>query len=312
MSYKGQILLEAGTNELEVVEFQLMELQPDGTEKPQYYGINVAKIKEVVALPEVTKFPNSPSGVSGAINLRGTVISLVNLCSCLGMTPAPLRKARVIVAEFNGLMLGFIVHAVQRIHRISWKQVQPPPAELSHLRGQSVTAVIKFEDRMILMLDIESIASDINPEASMQEFTPSAPKGFDRAGKRVLIAEDSAAIRNILSKVLTEAGYLVTSALNGEEALNRLMNTKDDARLRPDLVISDIEMPKMDGLHLLSQIKSHGDLKRIPVLMFSSLGNEDNRRKALKLGAHELITKPDIVRLVNLADEAVMASAHGA
>lgn len=306
MSYKGEILLDAGTNELEVVEFLLNTPTSSGQDTMGYYGINVAKVKEIVMVPEILSIPMTHPAVAGAINLRGQVITLIHLGKWLGLPSAVGKKSRVIVTEFNGVVNGFIVDAITRIHRISWQQVVPPPSDATLSMGDCLTSVIKIDERVLLMLDFEAIIADINPSIRLKADAAAAGSGLARGSKRVLVAEDSASIRRIIVNTLKEAGYQVQPAENGEEALEWLEARRADGDL-PDLVISDIEMPRMDGLHLLSRIKGTDGLKQLPVIMFSSLGNDANRDKALKLGAHDLIRKPDLPQLVELVDGTLFA-----
>lgn len=306
MSYQGQILLDAGTNELEIVEFEIKTPMSDGSVSTGYYGINVAKVKEIVTVPEILAFPNSHPAVIGAMNLRGKVISLINLSSWLGFGGGVHKKSRVIVTDLNNLVSGFIVDGVTRIHRLSWEQVVPPPADISMDAGGCVTSVVRIQDRMILMLDFESIIADINPSFSLGSNIPPMPEGLNRGERLILVAEDSNAIRGILVRHLKDSGYQVVPFENGETALNYLGDAAAGNHRLPDLVISDIEMPRVDGMHLLSRVKADTTLKNVPVLMFSSLGSESNRTKALKLGAAELISKPDISRLVTLVDSTIM------
>mgnify|MGYP002403867233 CR=1 FL=1 len=301
MSYKGGILLDAGTNELEVVEFQLNTPATGGQVNVGYYGINVAKVKEIVMVPEILTIPLTHPAVAGAINLRGQVITLINLAKWLGLPSTVTKKSRVIVTEFNGVVNGFIVDAITRIHRLSWKQVVPPPSDIALSLGDCLTSVVKIDDRILLMLDFEAIIADINPSIRLKGEAASTASDLAREGKKIWVAEDSSAIRRIIVSTLTAAGYQVQSAENGEMAWS-MLEAAAAAGTLPDLMISDIEMPKMDGLHLLSRIKDDARMRGLPVVMFSSLGNDSNREKAMKLGALDLIRKPDLPQLVTMVD----------
>lgn len=301
MSYQGGILLDAGTNELEVVEFQLNTPTVASQVQMGYYGINVAKVKEIVMVPEILTIPMTHPAVAGAINLRGQVITLINLAKWLGLPATVTKKSRVIVTEFNGVVNGFIVDAISRIHRLSWEQVVPPPADVALSLGDCLTSVVKIDERILLMLDFEAIIADINPSIRLKSEAAAAANDLARHQREVWVAEDSSAIRRIIVNTLSQAGYQVKSAENGEAALQMIEQAAAAGTL-PDLLISDIEMPKMDGLHLLSRIKSTDALKDLPVIMFSSLGSDSNRDKALKLGALDLIRKPDLPQLVELVD----------
>jgi two-component system chemotaxis response regulator CheV len=309
MSYQGGILLDAGTNELEVVEFQLNTPTIASQVQMGYYGINVAKVKEIVMVPEILTIPMTHPAVAGAINLRGQVITLINLAKWLGLPSVVTKKSRVIVTEFNGVVNGFIVDAITRIHRLSWEQVVPPPADVALSLGDCLTSVVKIDDRILLMLDFEAIIADINPSIRLKGEAAASASELAREERHVWVAEDSSAIRRIIVNTLTEAGYQVKSAENGEAALQMVEQAARDGQL-PDLLISDIEMPKMDGLHLLSRIKSTESLRDLPVIMFSSLGNDSNRDKALKLGALDLIRKPDLPQLVQMVDQILFKTSN--
>jgi two-component system chemotaxis response regulator CheV len=306
MSYQGGILLDAGTNELEVVEFQLNTPGSGGQTKVGYYGINVAKVKEIVMVPEILTIPMTHPAVAGAINLRGQVITLINLAKWLGLPATVTKKSRVIVTEFNGVVNGFIVDAITRIHRLSWEQVVPPPSDIALSLGDCLTSVVKIDDRILLMLDFEAIIADINPAIRLKGQAASTASDLSRGDRQVWVVEDSSSIRRIIVNTLTDAGYQVKAAENGEVAWTMLEAGAQTGEL-PDLLISDIEMPKMDGMHLLSRVKSTPALQALPVIMFSSLGSDSNREKALKLGALDLIRKPDLPQLVTMVDEILFA-----
>lgn len=308
MSYQGEILLDAGTNELEVVEFQLNTPTMSNRVQMGYYGINVAKVKEIVMVPEILSIPMTHPAVAGAINLRGQVITLINLATWLGLPSAVTKKSRVIVTEFNGVVNGFIVDAITRIHRLSWEQVVPPPSDVALSLGDCLTSVVKIDERILLMLDFEAIIADLNPAIRLKGAAAIKASDLSRREKRIWVAEDSSAIRRIIVNTLSDAGYQVTSAENGEVALGMLETAAAEGTL-PDLLISDIEMPKMDGLHLLSRVKGTPAMSALPVVMFSSLGNDSNREKALKLGAIDLIRKPELPQLVELVDRLLFQAA---
>ncbi|MBO9540530.1 chemotaxis protein CheV [bacterium] len=306
MSYKGEILLDAGTNELEVVEFMLHSPTASDAGAMGYFGINVAKVKEIVTMPVPLEIPMTHPAVAGAMSLRGQVITLIDLAKWLGLPSTITKKTRVIVTEFNGAVTGFIVSSVSRIHRISWSQVVPPPSTASMGMSDSLTAVVKLDERVLLLLDFEAILAELNPNISLSARAGSIKSAEEREGRLILIAEDSGAIRRIIVNSLKTAGYEVVACENGEEAWNWLNDRVGAGEPLPDLLISDIEMPQIDGLHLLSRIKATDGLKQLPVVMFSSLGNDSNREKAIKLGAKDLILKPDLPHLVELVDATVL------
>ena len=303
MSYQGEILLETGTNELEIVEFMIHHPEDEMEEVSGHYGINVAKVREILTVPEILEYPNAHPAFAGAINLRGKVISVVDLGRWLGVETKRDKKSRVIVTEINGIVTGFIVDAVERIHRISWSQVDAPPAQLPAFAGSCVTSVVRMESRIILLLDFETILMDINPSLLPKTTIVPLPEGLQRTGKRVVIAEDSASIRRMMTHVLSEAGYTVTAYDNGEGLLNWIMDKNRLKEDLPDLIISDIEMPRVDGFHLLARLKATEGIRHVPTVLYSSMGSDVNKAKALRLGALDLISKPDLPNLLHMVDE---------
>ncbi|MBC8413987.1 chemotaxis protein CheV, partial [bacterium] len=269
---KSDILLESGTNELEIVEFGI---------SGNIYGINVAKVREIIKYPDhVISLPDAHPSSEGIVDLRGKIVPIINLPKHLGET-SELDKstAYVIISEFNNFTVGFCVHRVERIHRLSWTQIEPPIGALSSEEGV-VTAIIKFDDKMVLLLDFEKITSDVNPGTGMDlgkaDDIEARVTNLDRTKYTVLIAEDSGYILKIIVKNLQKAGYKVLSNTDGQQAWDRLQALiKSDGfqtiNDHIDIVVSDIEMPKMDGLHLIKNIKTTPALKDLPCVVFSSL-----------------------------------------
>lgn len=306
---ENKILLESDTNELEIVEFMLNEFNERGDTVPSYFGVNVAKVREIIRKPQMWKVFNSHPAVAGMMKLRDKVITVVDLSIILGKSMDGLSPDRVIVLEFNRMIVGVLVNDVSRIYRISWGQVEPP---VKAIESAYVTGVVKMEDRIILVLDFEKIIAEI---CSMDALRPMDEQQLlesavlDRGKRKILVADDSTFIRNSICASLRSAGYNVIEAENGEEAWNiineklnlcKAMGTTLKSEL--DLLITDVEMPKMDGLHLTSLVKKDDTLKGLPVLIFSSLATDDNRRKWQDLGALDIVTKPDLPNLVNIAD----------
>lgn len=301
------ILLEAGTNELEIVEFMV---------GPSYYGINVAKVREIIRYPEnVIEVPNTNAAIEGIINLRGNVIPIINLARHLGKeTNEEKKDTRIIVCEFNKFTVGFWVSSVARIHRLSWKQIESP-SEVITAGETFVTAVVRLEDKLILLLDFEKITADINPACGMEGVDKTNymanTVSFDRSTKNIIVAEDSPFIRNMIVEYLTAAGYQVTITTNGKEAwdiINGFRKAADFKNIADhiNLMITDIEMPQMDGLHLIKNVKSDDKLKKLPCIVFSSLINEELSTKCQSVGADGEITKPEIAHLVELVDKNVL------
>ena len=292
------ILLESGTNEFEIIEFSVGGV---------YYGLNVAKVREVINAVPVTFIARSHPNLDGVFTLRSRVMPLVNLARSLN-APATSDDFKIIVCEINNYHVGFKVDAVYRIHRISWTQMEPAP----QLAGSDlVVGIVKMQDRMIILLDFEKILADVNPEMNkkMTAVPLSTPELVQiRQKKTILIAEDSRMLRDLLLGTLHTAGYNTISNENGLEAWTKLEAIADSEKPVTDqiqLIITDIEMPQMDGHHLTKRIKSHPRLQDLPVVIFSSLINEEMRLKGQALGAFAQITKPEIEQLIGIVDQKI-------
>jgi len=293
------ILLETGTNEFEIIEFSVGGV---------YYGINVAKVREVINLLPITPLVNAHPYIEGMFTLRGNVIPMVNLAKALSTTSNS-DSHKIIVCEINAVHIAFKVDDVYRIHRISWKQMEPVP----HLSGSDrAVGIVKMEQHLIILLDFEKILAEINPElnekmTAIPESTPDLIK--ERQYKTLLIAEDSHMLRELLVQTLHTSGYRTISTENGEEAWNKLeslLANEGPIEKYIQMVITDIEMPRMDGHHLTKRIKEEPNLKELPVVIFSSLINEEMRRKGEALGAHAQITKPEIEQLIGILDRKLL------
>ncbi|ABK99198.1 response regulator receiver modulated CheW protein [Pelobacter propionicus DSM 2379] len=306
-----KILLESDTNELEIVEFRIDEMDWHGNVIPCYYGVNVAKVREIIRLPQMSKVVNAKPGVEGMIKLRDKVITIINLAQVLGKDTGDLVADRVVVLEFNNLMVGVLVHSVSRIYRISWKNVEPPSRSV---HSEQVTGLVKMEDRIILLLDFEKIVGELCSQSALRPMNSAdlleRDPNADRSQKTILVADDSLFIRNTMCASLRAAGYVVEEAENGALAWDLIQKklaccAQDGTDIRSilSLVITDVEMPQMDGLHLTSLIRKDEALKDFPVVIFSSLASEDNKRKWIGLGANHILTKPDLPDLVRVADE---------
>ena len=306
----NSVLLESDTNELEIVEFRIDEYNSAGKLVPCHYGVNVAKVREIIRLPQLWKVFNSDPAIAGMIKLRDKVITVINLATILNKRVDDMMPERVIVLEFNRLVVGILVHSVSRIYRISWEQVEPP---VQGVNSDQITGLVKMDDRIILVLDFEKIVGELCGIYAMQTFHDQLPESIitdNRRTRRILVADDSPFIRNTMCSSLRAAGYTVEEAENGEEAWNsiqlklaRARQNNTDVRNEVALLVTDVEMPKMDGLHLTSRIRKEDELKDLPVIIFSSLASDDNIRKWNALGANHILTKPDLPNLVALVDQ---------
>jgi two-component system chemotaxis response regulator CheV len=302
------ILLESGTNEFEIVEFFIEELGSDGDPYTGHYGVNVAKVLEIIRKPKITEMPEARHPcLLGAFNLRSRIVPLIDLSVWLGKTMADTNSAKVIVTEFNYVTNSFLVSGVNRIHRLSWQQVEPPDKHLSEYSEGCITGVVKFEDRIILLLDMERIVADLNPSLGLKLEDAVPPKEGETVPLiNVLFADDSSMIRKTLTKGLETAGFVVEVASDGKMAWDKLLEFKEKAAAakKPitdfvNILISDVEMPVMDGHNLTKRVKDDPVLKVVPVILFSSLITDALRHKGESVGADDQIAKPDIATLTN-------------
>ena len=294
-----KILLENGTNELEVLEFLL-----DGNA----YGINVAKVKEIISYQKVTPVPNAHPSIEGIFMPRETMITAIDLKNCLQRGVSD-EKGLFIITNFNQLDIAFHVDNVVGIHRVSWKDIIKPDSTVSTSEEGIATGIIKINDKLIIILDFEKIVSDINPETGLKITE------IDELGERkrndvpILIAEDSVLLNKLIVESLRKAGYMnLIHTKNGQEAYDIIQDCKKNGSLKEHVqcIITDIEMPLMDGHRLTKLVKDDDETKDIPVIIFSSLVNEEMKRKGEALGADAQLSKPEIGNLVRVIDSFVL------
>lgn len=301
-SSQTDILLESGTNELEVVMFEI---------DSGVFGINVLKVREIINAVEVTKIPNSHPDVEGIIRLREEVLPVVNLAKVLEVSDSENpEQDKFIIAELNQVKIAFRVHHVSRIHRISWEQIEKP-SELSAGDQAYAIGIIKLEDEMSILLDFEKVVVEIDPKSGVNVESLQVLGPRERSTKKILAAEDSTILRHLLKDTLEEAGYENLQFFeNGKEAWEYLDEIANDDSIDPkeeiNLIITDIEMPQMDGHHLTDRIKKNSRLKDIPVVIFSSLITQDLFHKGETVGADAQVSKPEIVTLVEKIDALIL------
>ncbi len=292
------ILLESGTNELEILEFTLAD---------NHYGINVAKIREILSYQKVTSVPNTHPSVEGIFMPRDTMITVINLKRCLDI-PDNDERGLFIITNFNKLNVAFHVDQVIGIHRVSWDEIIKPDSTINGQDGSVSTGVIKINEKLVVILDFESIVSSISPETGLRVTDMKEFQGRERSEDTILIAEDSQLLSNLIQDCLHKAGYTnLIVTMNGQEAWDTLLNFKKEgnATEKVHCIITDIEMPQMDGHRLTKLVKSDDVLKDIPLIIFSSLVNEEMRRKGEMLGADAQLTKPEIGSLVEAIDKLI-------
>lgn len=295
-----KILLENGTNELEVLEFEL---------GGNAYGINVAKIKEIIPYQTVTPVPNSHPSIEGIFMPRDTMITAIDLKNCLqrGVSEA---GGLFIITNFNKLDIAFHVDQVKGIHRISWENIIKPGATVSSAEESISTGIVKLEERLIIILDFEKIVTDINPETGLKLSEIDEMEGRSREKNEVpiLIAEDSVLLNKLIVDSLKKSGYTnLIHTGNGQEAWEVICECKAKGTLKEHVqcIITDIEMPMMDGHRLTKLVKDDEVTKDIPIIIFSSLVNDEMRRKGESLGADAQLSKPEIGNLVKVVDSLV-------
>lgn len=297
----GDILLEAGTNEFEVLVFRMGE---------QCYGVNVAKVREVLQPLPVIDIPHKHPSVIGFIHVRGTTLTLIDLGKHLNTGPKNLEEdseGTIIITEFNSVRIGFLVDKVERIHRLSWNKLLPiPTLNINNADGTSVgctTGALDIDDQLVLMVDFESVADTILMQDKLKIKNVDNPLGVDRASKRIIMAEDSPFMRNQLKRIMLASGYTRLEAYSDGQAAWDAISSGEGGPI--DAIVSDIEMPRMDGLHLTKLIKNDPRFKDVPVVLFSSLISEDNANKGKQVGVTVQIPKPDLLEMVQLVDRIV-------
>lgn len=294
----GHDILEVGQNRMELVDFRLFRLDEEGEEREGIYGINVAKVIEIIKMPEdISETPNTSEFVEGMFNLRGSVVPLVNLPKWMGIAePDELdrRNFKVIITEFNRIKVGFIVHETTKIRRVSWDDINAPELSSVSSVDSKVTGIIKVEnDELLLLLDFESIVDELgfynkeNREIALE-------KDEFGGNRTVLIIDDSSSARKIVNNALIKEGFKTVLAENGKAALDIVYEDK----YKIDAIICDVEMPVMDGYTFTKTLKSDDKYKNIPVIMHSSLSGVENSDKGMRAGADYYVVKFDPVEFI--------------
>lgn len=307
-----EILLETGTNELEIIEFFIHE-NVDGKVETHYFGVNVAKVLEVVEAPEGLEGSEAAAHPSfrGTIPLRDLILPVVDLSVWLNISRAKADNEPIIVTEFNGMITGFLVSGVTQIHRVNWADVEPPSKYFSSMDTNCITGTVKINERFVLMLDLEQVLSDLD-ESGQTKGSISSVVSDERF--RALIADDSTSVRELLRTNFTKANFEVDLAGDGAEAWHKLQEIKARATAEGqsplnylDVVVSDVEMPQMDGYTLTRRIKEDPVLKVLPVALFSSLISKAVLHKGKAVMADAQVTKPEFndltEKVINLVKE---------
>jgi len=290
----------AGTNKLEILLFSLGKDLRTGREET--FGINVFKVREVMRTPDITAAPDMPAAVKGMVSLRGVLVPVVDLADFIGMQTETPREI-MIVTEYNGHTQGFLVESVDTILRLDWSRMRVPPEMLTANLGGLVTAVTELQDnRLVMMLDVERILSETAKYDDDLAFTTIQPIG--KEGLTILYADDSSVARGQIEKTLNVLGIRGLAAMNGRQAWDELQKIANyaDAANRPvrdfvQLVLTDVEMPEMDGYILTKSIKSDPRFVGMPVIMHSSLSSMSNQQLGRSVGVDEYVPKFEPQRL---------------
>jgi two-component system chemotaxis response regulator CheV len=306
-SKNNNILLEVGTNELEVITFYLEWIDPDTKLlHKNTYGINAAKVRELVAYPgNITELASSVPCVKGVFLLRNNTIPLIDLCNWFSYQTEEKkegdRKWVVIVADLNGKAFGFITHGVDKVYRISWSQIIPPPELVAS--GQSITGICQVDNLIIQMIDFERIVGTVDPSMVVKSSRneKEAHEIEQKYEKAVLVVDDSRVVLMQLTKTLQNAGFKVIPKPDGQAAFEFLeeLRKKGEADKKILAILSDIEMPRMDGHHFCKRVKQQSTYKKIPIILFSSMITDDLRRKGEAVGADAQVTKPELDKLID-------------
>ena len=275
-----------GQNRLELLLFRL-----NGRQR---FGINVFKVREVLQCPPLTAMPKLNPLVRGVAHIRGQTISVIDLSMATrGRKIEDLSNAFIVIAEYNRSVQGFLVGAVERIINTNWDAIMPPPQGTG--RASYLTAVTEVENELIEILDVEKILNEISPLNA--EVSSEVAEGLTTEGqenKIIFIADDSAVARNQVKKALTSLGLEIELAKNGLEALNRLKEIAEEygyVTNRVGVLVSDIEMPEMDGYTLTAEIKNTPELQKLHVVLHTSLSGVFNQAMVQKVGADDFIAK---------------------
>lgn len=297
-SDKNGILLETGTNEIEIMQFTINGV---------LYGINVAKVKEIIMSAPVKPMPHVHPAVEGIFKPRDVLITVIDLPSyVLQKEVEKSEKDLFIITNFNSLHVAFRVHTVVGISRISWKDIMKPDKTIIGEGDGIATGIAHCGKDLVTVLDFEKIVADVAPETSIQMSEIENMGMRNRNETPIILAEDSVLLAKIIKEALMKAGYMnIEKFDNGQEAwdyLSALSQTEEDVTEKVGLIITDIEMPEMDGHRLTKLVKDDKKLKEIPVIIFSSLITPEMAIKGKEVGADEQLTKPEIGHLVSVMD----------
>lgn len=285
----------AGANQLEVLLFSLGK--DVSSDRDEIFGINVFKVREVLHAPEITRAPDMPSSMEGMVSLRGVVVPVIHLPRYCGIQVSAEPRI-LIVTEYNRHVQAFLVDSVDCIERLAWEDVKDPPAMMVAERGGLVTAITEIRDgKLVMIVDVEKILADTtgfnqNPElySDIEE--------VGRSDFRVLYADDSGVARDQIARTLDQMGLPYVEARNGAQAWQKLNELAEEAKKQDrevsemiKCIVTDVEMPEMDGYVLTQKIKEDERFMKIPVIMHSSLSADANHSLGAAVGADLYVPK---------------------
>ncbi len=288
--------LKVGSNEMELVDFRIFK-QEDKEVYEGIYGVNVSKVREIIKLPTLTELPGTPEFIEGIFDLRDVVIPVVNLAKWMGIKePEGVEKnARVVITEFNNVLIGFIVHEAKRIRRINWSDIEPASfmSDAGSLDGSKITGVTRIEgDNVLLILDLESVVQELG---LYEPDTQNAPKEIVQFSGLALILDDSSTARKIVKDAVLKMGFDVIEAGDGQEGLEKLedlYNTYgEELSKNLKIIISDVEMPRMDGFHFAANVKDDGRFNKIPIVFNSSISDHFSEDRGVEAGGEAYLVK---------------------
>ncbi len=288
--------LKVGSNEMELVDFRILK-EENGEVYEGIYGINVSKVREIIGVPSLTELPGTPEFIEGIFDLRGIVIPVVNLAKWMGITgPEDAEKnSRIIITEFNNILIGFIVHEAKRIRRINWSDIEPATfiSNSGSIEGSKITGVTKIEDdNVLLILDLESVVQDLGLYKPDLDYVPEGQEDFTGLA---LVLDDSATARKIVKDALEKMGFQVIEAMDGQEGLEKLDDLYniygDDLHNKLKIIISDVEMPRMDGFHFSANVKEDERFKTIPIVFNSSISDHFSENRGKDAGGEAYLVK---------------------
>lgn len=290
-------VMNIASNEMELVDFRIYKQEGDHVYEG-VYGVNVAKVNEIIRLPELTELPGVADYVEGIFDLRGVVIPVINLADWMGIQVPKNKKIRprVIVTEFNNVWIGFIVHKAKRIRRINWKDIEPASFSSGHgnIDRSKITGVTRIEgEDVLLILDLESVVEDlgfyqpeVNTDINTQKF-----EGW------AMVLDDSSIARKIVRDTLEKMGFKTIEANDGSAAIEKLEDLYqthgEELKKKLKLIVSDVEMPKMDGFHFAARIKDDPRFSTVPIIFSSSISDEYSNERGMAAGGEAYLVKFD-------------------